>query len=226
MTSWGWWRVLKGPRVTLGCGPLTLTLEPCYPFSNPKGSYIWRRTWSLVLVVSQKIREGACALKKLGFWGVNGAFPGPWPPGEVGAGSRSPRTVSLVVTWVFPREFKNNKKNKRMFFGTSFKLRFILFLDNPKFTNGNVCPTLRVWGVPSLLWSSGDGTSGNVDPNSWWWWWGWVLVSDAGADVVLYLVEPVFLQLQVVHHILEMRVGAGMIVWGLFKSSQVKSIFI
>ena len=121
MTSWGWWRVLKGPRVTLGCGPLTLTLEPCYPFSNPKGSYIWRRTWSLVLVVSQKIREGACALKKLGFWGVNGAFPGPWPPGEVGAGSRSPRTVSLVVTWVFSREFKKNNKINACFFWHRFQ---------------------------------------------------------------------------------------------------------
>ena len=50
-------------------------------------------------------------------------------------------------------------------------------------------------------------TSGHVDPNSWW----WVLGSDAGADVLLYLVEPVFLQLQVVHHVLEMGVGAGMI---------------
>ena len=73
-----------------------------------------------------------------------------------------------------------------------------------------MCPTLPVWGVPSLLGSSGDGTSGNVDPNSWWC---WVLVSDAGADEVLYLVEPVFLQLKVGHHILEMSVGAGMIGW-------------
>ena len=64
----------------------------------------------------------------------------------------------------------------------------------------------------NLIWlTSGDGTGGNVDPNSWWWC--WVLVSDAGADEVLYLVEPVFLQLQVVHHILEMSVGAGMIGW-------------
>ena len=38
-----------------------------------------------------------------------------------------------------------------------------------------------------------------------------VLGSDAGADVALYLMEPVFLHLQVVHHFLEMGVGAGMI---------------
>ena len=43
-----------------------------------------------------------------------------------------------------------------------------------------------------------------------------MLVSDAGADVVSYFVEPVFLQLQVVHHVLEMCVDAGMIVRGLF----------
>ena len=35
-----------------------------------------------------------------------------------------PRTVSLGVTWVFPREFKKGKKNK-LFFGTVFKLKFI-----------------------------------------------------------------------------------------------------
>ena len=64
----------------------------------------------------------------------------------------------------------------------------------------------------NLIWlTSGGGTSGNVDPNSCWWCC-WVLVSDAGADKGLYLVEPVLLQLQVVHHVLEMRVGAGMIV--------------
>ena len=40
-----------------------------------------------------------------------------------------------------------------------------------------------------------------------------MLVSDAGADKGLYLVEPVLLQLQVVHHILEMSVGAWMIGW-------------
>ena len=33
-----------------------------------------------------------------------------------------------------------------------------------------------------------------------------MLVSEAGADVVSYLVEPVFLQLQVVHHVLQSTV--------------------
>ena len=112
---------------------------------------------------------------------------------------------------------KKNKKNKRFFSQVS---NGVLLHWNPKCTSGNVCPTLVVWGVPTmcfnLIWlTSGGGPGGNVDPNSWWWWC-WVLVSDTGADVVLYLVEPVFLQLQVVHHVLEMGVGAGMIGWTLF----------
>ena len=30
-----------------------------------------------------------------------------------------------------------------------FQLRFITQVSNPTFTSGNVCPTLRVWGVPT-----------------------------------------------------------------------------
>ena len=76
----------------------------------------------------ERIHEGACARKTLGFLGGQRRFP--WvltltlgwgkvevPPGQ----SLNPR----VVTWVFPREFKKRKKKINTCFGTVFILGFI-----------------------------------------------------------------------------------------------------
>ena len=55
----------------------------------------------------ERIGEGACALETLVFWGGFTAFPWAltltlgWGKVEV-----PPDSLSPVVTWVFPREFK------------------------------------------------------------------------------------------------------------------------
>ena len=65
-----------------------------------------------------------------------------------------PDSLSPVVTWVFPREFKKIKKIN-VFFCTVFKLRFIAQVMNPNVTSLNVCPTLVVWGVPTICFKHG-----------------------------------------------------------------------
>ena len=98
---------------------LTLTLEPCYPNPNPKGSYMSRRPWSLIHVGT--LRENSRGrMRTRDTWVLGGFTAFPWvltltlgwgwvegPPGQ----SLNPR----VVTWVFPREFKKRKKNKHIF---------------------------------------------------------------------------------------------------------------
>ena len=106
------------------------------------------------------------------------------------------------MEWSRDDSLGNSKIGKKIiFFSTWFNV-----LVNPMFTSGNVCPTLVVWGVPNMV----------CDPNLWCCWVVVVVVSDAGADMSFYLVESVFLHLQVVHDILEMGVGAGIIGWTFF----------
>ena len=107
-------------RVSRYCvAPVTLTLEPCYPNPNPKGSYMSRRTRSLVHVGT--LRENSRGrMRTRDTWVFGGSMAFPWvltltlgwgwvevPPGQ----SLNPR----VVTWVFPREFKKNKKKINVF---------------------------------------------------------------------------------------------------------------
>ena len=74
--------------------PVTLTLEPCYPNSNPKGSYIGRRTSSLIHVGTLQFARAHAHERNLGFWGVNGVPLGPDPNPRVGQG-RGPPGQSL-----------------------------------------------------------------------------------------------------------------------------------
>ena len=94
---------------------------------------------------------GRMRTKESGVFGGSTAFPWAltltlgWGRVEV-----PPDNLSPVVTWVFRREFKKIKKiNADFFFLHRFQLRFITQVMNPNVTSGNVCPTLRVWGVPS-----------------------------------------------------------------------------
>ena len=96
---------------------------------------------------------GRMRTKESGVFGGSTAFPWAltltlgWGRVEV-----PPDSLSPVVTWVFPREFKKIKKiNADFFFLHRFQLRFITQVMNPNVTSGNVCPTLRVWGVPSFF---------------------------------------------------------------------------
>ena len=88
--------------------------------------------------------------KESGVFGGSTAFPWAltltlgWGKIEV-----PPDSLSPVVTWVFPWEFKKNKKNKRFFLAQVSNSG--LFHLNPNVTSGNVCPTLVVWGVPSYF---------------------------------------------------------------------------
>ena len=96
--------------------PVTLTLEPCYPNSNPKGSYMSRRRGSLIHVGT--LRENSRGRMRTPYtWVFGGSTAFPWaltltlgwgwvegPPGQ----SLNPRGV----TWAFPREFKKRKKKE------------------------------------------------------------------------------------------------------------------
>ena len=77
--------------------PVTLTLEPCYPNSNPKGSYMSRQTSSLVLVGT--LRENWRGRMRTRDTCVFGGFTVfPWvltlTLTQPGLGRGSPRTVS------------------------------------------------------------------------------------------------------------------------------------
>ena len=83
----------------------------------------------------------------MGFLGDNGVPPWPGSPGLGGDLVDVPPPGGHVG---IPWGIQKKEKNKRMFL-YRFQRRFILFLDNPKFTTGNVWPTLRVWGVPTIF---------------------------------------------------------------------------
>ena len=130
--------------------PVTLTLEPCYPTSNPKGSYMSRRTSSLVHVGT--LRENSRGrMRTRDTWVFGGSTVFPWALTLTLGWGKVEVPPDSLSTLGGSRGYSlgNSKKGKKInFFCTVFKLKFIVQVSNPNVTSGNVCPTLVVWGVP------------------------------------------------------------------------------